>query len=98
MPTDVNGRSQCGLTIITGERPRANGTWLGSVTDPRDGSTYHAELWMGDNGDLHLRGYLGIPLLGATQTWHRYTGGLTPDCGLAPRGSQPTTRAQIAAN
>ena len=83
MPTDMHGRSQCGLPIIANEKPTADGTWLGEVTDPRDGATYGAKLWLDANGDLHLRGYIGIPLLGATQTWRRFTGHLTAECGFA---------------
>lgn len=83
MPTDVNGRSQCGLTIIKNEKPEADGTWLGQITDPRDGNTYQAKLWLDESGDLHLRGFIGIPLLGSTQVWHKYTGQLTAECGLA---------------
>jgi len=83
MPTDANGRPQCGLTIITNERPQTDGTWLGEVTDPRNGGTYHAKLWLDSHGNLRLRGFIGIPALGATQTWHRFTGHLTAACGLA---------------
>jgi len=83
MPTDVSGRPQCGLTIITNERAGANGIWLGEVTDPRDGDTYRAMLWLDGDGDLRLRGFIGIPQLGATQVWHRFTGHLTAECGLA---------------
>lgn len=82
MPTDVNGRSQCGLTIITNEKPRADGTWLGQIIDPRDGDTYQARLWLDESGNLNLRGFIGIPLLGSTETWRKYTGRLTDDCGL----------------
>jgi uncharacterized protein (DUF2147 family) len=83
MPVDVNGRPQCGLTIITGEKPEAGGTWLGEITDPRDGSSYHAKLWVDDAGNLRLRGFIGIPALGATQIWHPFAGHLTAACGLA---------------
>jgi uncharacterized protein (DUF2147 family) len=83
MPTDVDGHSQCGLTIITNERPAEDGTWLGKITDPRNGNTYQAKLWVDEGGDLHLRGFIGIPLLGSTQIWRKYTGHLTADCGLA---------------
>lgn len=83
MPTDVRGRPQCGLTIITNERPQRDGTWLGQVTDPRDGAVYHAKLWLDGRDNLRLRGFIGIPALGATQTWHRFTGHLTAACGLA---------------
>lgn len=83
MPTDVYGRSQCGLTIITNEKPEADGTWLGQIVDPRDGDTYQAKLWVDSHGDLRLRGFIGIPALGATQTWHKFTGNLAAGCRLA---------------
>ncbi len=83
MPTDPRGRPQCGLTIITDETPTADGTWLGRITDPRDGSTYQVEIWVDGAGRLHLRGFVGIPLLGETQIWHRFTGQLTAECGIA---------------
>jgi uncharacterized protein (DUF2147 family) len=82
MPTDVQGKPQCGLTIITDERPARGGTWLGWVTDPRNGTAYRAELWMDRDGDLNLRGYVGVPLLGETQVWHRFGGRLGGDCRL----------------
>jgi uncharacterized protein (DUF2147 family) len=82
MPTDVHGQSQCGLPIITGEKPAADGTWLGQITDPRDGNTYQAKLWLDGSGDLHLRGFIGIPVLDSTQIWRKYTGPLTAECGL----------------
>jgi uncharacterized protein (DUF2147 family) len=82
IPTDVQGRSQCGLTILKVEDPTPDGIWTGSVTDPRNGSTYGAQLWLDHAGQLHLRGYLGIPLLGQTQTWTRYPGRLSDGCRL----------------
>jgi uncharacterized protein (DUF2147 family) len=82
MPTDVHGHSQCGLTIIKGEKPEADGTWLGEVTDPRDGTTYHAKLWLDADGNLNLRGFIGIPLLGSTETWRPFTGHLNAECGF----------------
>jgi uncharacterized protein (DUF2147 family) len=83
VPTDAQGQPQCGLTIISGETPRPDGTWLGRITDPRDGSNYHAEIWVDGAGRLHVRGFVGIPLLGQTQIWHRFTGRLTPKCRIA---------------
>jgi uncharacterized protein (DUF2147 family) len=80
MPVDVHGRSQCGLTIITNEIESSPGVWTGSVTDPRDGSTYGAKIWVDEDDRLHLRGYLGIPLFGQTQIWTRYTGHLSAEC------------------
>lgn len=83
MPTDAQGNPQCGLTIITNETPTADGTWLGHITDPRNGSSYEAEIRVDGAGQLHLRGFIGIPLLGQTQIWHRFTGRLTSECGIA---------------
>jgi uncharacterized protein (DUF2147 family) len=82
LPTDVHGASQCGLTIISKERPATDGTWLGEVTDPRTGTTYGAQLWLDGAGNLRLRGFLGIPLLGRTQTWRPFAGQVTPACEL----------------
>jgi uncharacterized protein (DUF2147 family) len=80
MPIDVTGRSQCGLTIISDVTQAENDAWHGKIVDPRDGTTYHAKLWVGSEGRLNLRGYVGIPLLGSTQVWSRFTGRLTEDC------------------
>jgi uncharacterized protein (DUF2147 family) len=83
VPKDYQGRSQCDLAIITDERPTQDGNWLGHVIDPRDGKTYQAEFWVDDAGRLNLRGFIGIPLLGRTEKWHRFTGHLTRNCGVA---------------
>jgi uncharacterized protein (DUF2147 family) len=82
VPTDVHGRSQCGLTIITNEKPDTDSTWLGEVINPRNGGTYRAKLWLDEGGNLNLRGFIGIPQLGSTQTWHRFTGRLSTECRL----------------
>jgi uncharacterized protein (DUF2147 family) len=87
VPTDWQGQSQCGLTIIHVTRDRGAGggqIWAGTITDPRSGSVYHALIRPGDPGSLLLRGYLGIPLLGQTQTWSKYTGPTaTTNCRLS---------------
>ncbi len=83
IPKDSHGASQCGLTILRKEKATDDGYWQGEITDPRDGSTYGAELWLDAHGNLNLRGYLGIPLLGQTQVWHRFAGHVTATCQLA---------------
>jgi uncharacterized protein (DUF2147 family) len=80
MPTDVKGRSQCGLTIISDVTQAAPNAWYGKIVDPRDGASYNARLSVDGEGRLNLRGYLGIPLLGSTQVWTRFTGRLTENC------------------
>lgn len=83
MPTDVNGQPQCGLVILHDERPDGDGAWLGTVTDPRNGSSFGARLHVDDAGNLRLRGYLGIPLFGETSTWRPFTGTLGPECRMS---------------
>jgi hypothetical protein len=44
----------------------------GAILDPRNGSQYSVELTLApDNETLTVRGYLGITLLGQSQTWKR---------------------------
>ncbi|MBS0561068.1 MAG: DUF2147 domain-containing protein [Proteobacteria bacterium] len=80
MPTDVQGRSQCGLTIFTGSAEQQDGVTEGHITDPRNGKTYQAQVWVDPTGRLHLRGYVGVPLLGATQIWRPFQGHIAEDC------------------
>lgn len=62
-----------GLTIIEGMKWDGSKWTDGTVLDPRDGKVYHAEMWLENNNtELHLRGYIGIPLFGRTATWYKY--------------------------
>ena len=67
----LRGRALCGLTIGTGFMPDgADKAAGGKIYDPDSGKTYSAQ--MQEQGDtLKLRGYIGTPLLGRTETWHR---------------------------
>jgi uncharacterized protein (DUF2147 family) len=81
---DVNGRSQCGLPLISGVRQTGANEWQGSITNPRDGKTYDAQLSVDEADRLRLRGYVLVPLFGATQVWTRYQGAVTADCRMTP--------------
>jgi uncharacterized protein (DUF2147 family) len=83
MPTDSVGRSQCGLVIFTGTDAGQKGAAEGRITDPRDGKIYQARLWLDETNRLHLRGYIGIPLLGATRVWQPFAGRITTGCRIA---------------
>jgi uncharacterized protein (DUF2147 family) len=84
MPVDYRGVSQCGLPLITDARQIRLGLWKGHITDPRNGNVWGVELHLDPHGNLALRGFFGIPLLGRTQIWTRYPGRPPADCRIGP--------------
>lgn len=68
-------RPLCGLRLITGLEPAGDGAWKdGEIYSARDGRTYGVEIAPAGEGRLSVRGYLGISLLGGSQTWTRERG------------------------
>lgn len=65
-----------GLNIIRGLKasPKEAGVWEGgTILDPENGSEYRLKVRLIEGGQkLELRGYVGTPLLGRTQTWLRH--------------------------
>lgn len=45
----------------------------GKIYDPESGKTYSCNLSLKDNNTLKVRGYIGLSLLGRTETWKRTT-------------------------
>ncbi len=63
-----------GMTIIEGVKKAANEDYWdgGTILDPNKGETYKVRMTLIDGGKkLEVRGYVGMPLLGRTQTWIR---------------------------
>lgn len=64
-----------GMVILRGSRPVENkpGRWEGGeILDPDNGKTYHLKLTLSPDGrKLEVRGYIGTPLFGRSQTWTR---------------------------
>lgn len=64
-----------GMTLLERLQPNPKnpGEWSnGKITDPANGKIYHCFLRVADNGQqLNIRGYVGIPLFGRSQTWIR---------------------------
>ncbi len=85
MPTDWQGKPQCGLVIIKtvpGTNDAGQPVWNGQVLDPRNGAVYKAQLKMDPDRHLLLHGYVGIPIFGQTQTWTPYSGRTLPGCHM----------------
>ncbi|MEI8265564.1 MAG: DUF2147 domain-containing protein [Betaproteobacteria bacterium] len=63
-----------GMTILEGVKRHAGADhWEGgTILDPNNGKVYKVRLTPKDGGkQLDVRGYIGAPLLGRTQTWMR---------------------------
>jgi uncharacterized protein (DUF2147 family) len=69
------GQPVQGMTILRGIKPDAaeKGAWVGGdILDPNNGKIYKVLLKLVDGGKkLDVRGYVGMPMLGRTQTWLR---------------------------
>lgn len=74
----------CGLQVLGQLTAQGDGTWdNGWVYDPKVGRSYNAELRPGPPGELHLRGYKLVKLLGKTLIWKKAPDDL-PNCKVPP--------------
>lgn len=60
-----------GLTIIKGMKKNGNEYEGGKILDPKNGKSYHCKITLDGKDKLIVRGYIGIPLFGRSQTWIR---------------------------
>jgi len=66
------GQKMLGLQIINGVRKDGDGFDGGKILDPENGKEYRCKMTVIDGGKkLEVRGYIGVSLLGRTQTWIR---------------------------
>lgn len=78
-------RALCGLQIGSGFALRdANHAAGGTLYDPKTGKTYRGAM-TAQGAKLELRGYVGIPLFGESQTWTRAPEPPNACAGGAPR-------------
>jgi uncharacterized protein (DUF2147 family) len=71
----LRDRKVIGLRILDGvaAKPNKKGAWKGGrIYDPKNGKTYRCTLTVDDEGTMHLRGFIGISLLGRTSHWTPY--------------------------
>ena len=63
-----------GMEILWHMKPDGDHWSGGEILDPENGKTYRATLTVADSGQkLIVRGYIGLPLFGRSQTWLRRT-------------------------
>ena len=65
------GKPVEGLVIIKGLTKDGNEWTDGDILDPTKGKLYSCTLKLEGKDKLKVRGYLGVSLLGRTQTWTR---------------------------
>ena len=69
---NVRTRSLLGLINVWGFSYIEKDVWdNGSIYDPKNGSTYSCTIKMSNANTIEVRGYIGISLIGRTDTWTR---------------------------
>ncbi len=64
-----------GLEVLRNMRPDGASWDGGTILNPQDGRVYHCRIHLGPDGrTLIVRGFIGAPMFGRTQTWQRLPG------------------------
>ena len=71
----LQSRPIVGLPLLAGFVKAAEpDVWEdGEIYNPEDGDTYSCTMTLLEDGRLEVRGYVGLPLFGKSQTWTRVT-------------------------
>lgn len=78
----LRGRKVCGLQVLGSFIPDGSGGWKkGWIYDPKTGKTYDSVVSLNNDGTLDVRGYIGAPFFGQSETWTRPAAPLTPCAG-----------------
>jgi len=68
---DKKDKPVLGMEIMWGMKNNGAEWTGGKIMDPEDGNTYKCKIKVDEDGSLKVRGYIGLPVLGRTQTWFR---------------------------
>ncbi len=60
-----------GMIFLRNFHPDGDDWVGGTVVDPDNGKEYKGKIWTVGNNELHMRGFIGISLLGRSETWTR---------------------------
>lgn len=71
-PGEDKNQPLVGLVFIKGLEKDGD-KYRGKILNPKDGKFYKCYLQLQGDGELKVRGYLGISLLGRTQIWQRHS-------------------------
>jgi len=71
-PGDRKNKPVLGMTIMTGLKKTGSEYEGGEILDPANGKIYRCKMWTAEGGKkLNVRGFVGVAVLGRTQTWLR---------------------------
>ena len=77
----MRARPICGLQIIGGLKPQADGSWdYGWIYDPEQGASFDVELRLRAPDRLQVKGYKGFKFLSETFQWTRAAAAPGPRC------------------
>ncbi len=69
---DLKDQPILGMRIMWGLKKDGSSWSGGKILDPDNGKTYRCNLMLAEGGKkLQVRGFIGIALIGRTQTWER---------------------------
>ncbi|HRH12261.1 MAG TPA: DUF2147 domain-containing protein [Bacteroidia bacterium] len=69
-------RKTLGLNILNDFTFDGDDCWKdGTIYDPKNGKTYSCKITRNANGDLNIRGFIGVSLLGRTETFTKINSG-----------------------
>ncbi|HNX00134.1 MAG TPA: DUF2147 domain-containing protein [Candidatus Cloacimonadota bacterium] len=69
---ELRARKRLGMIIMENLIQKGPNEWgKGNIYDPKSGNTYKCNIKLKDNNTMLLRGYIGISMIGRTETWLR---------------------------
>jgi len=68
---DKHNKPVLGMEILWDMQEKGTSWSGGRIMDPENGKDYKCKITQRDEDTLDVRGYIGIPALGRTQTWYR---------------------------
>lgn len=69
---ELRSRPRLGMIVLQNLVAKGANEWgKGNIYDPKSGNTYKCSIKMKDNNTMLLRGFIGVSLIGRTETWLR---------------------------
>ena len=70
----LRDRETMGMVVLSGLNSRGKAKYDGgTIYDPKSGNTYSCKAELSDDNTIKLRGFMGVSLIGRTDTWTRTT-------------------------